>query len=413
MSLAILAACAPGEIRVAVTSQSTLIDYALWRPGLPDGVGDLHRGRITARVPAMAGAFVALDGPDGFLPDTEGAAGATVGTVLGVRITRAAQGGKGPRLSGMLDAADRALLAGGTLIADGLLGGSVIAGGSIARGSIADGSITGGSITGGSISHGPPALIRRGPGPLVRLAALYPDAPVLLDDAGLAATLRPLLGTRLTLVRAAFDAQLEGRIEALADPLVDLPGGARLAIYPTPALTSIDVDAGAATAARADKGPAQFAFNRTILPALAAEIRLRNLSGAILVDLAGLPARRRAALGPALAAALADDPLRPRLLGFTRLGLAEIVRPRIHPPLHESLAGPHAAGLVALRQAALEIAANPSRALALRAAPPVVGALQADPVALDDLARRAGRRLVLRADPALAATAWVLEAVAT
>lgn len=398
MSLAILAACAPGEIRVAVTSQSTLIDYALWRPGLPDGVGDLHRGRITARVPAMAGAFVALDGPDGFLPDTEGAAGATVGTVLGVRITRAAQGGKGPRLSGMLDAADRALLAGGAQIAHGVMGGGVIAGG---------------SITGGSISHGPPALIRRGPGPLVRLAALYPDAPVLLDDAGLAATLRPLLGTRLTLVRAAFDAQLEGRIEALADPLVDLPGGARLAIYPTPALTSIDVDAGAATAARADKGPAQFAFNRTILPALAAEIRLRNLSGAILVDLAGLPARRRAALGPALAAALADDPLRPRLLGFTRLGLAEIVRPRIHPPLHESLAGPHAAGLVALRQAALEIAANPSRALALRAAPPVVGALQADPVALDDLARRAGRRLVLRADPALAATAWVLEAVAT
>jgi len=403
MSLAILAACAPGEIRVAVTSQSTLIDYALWRPGLPDGVGDLHRGRITARVPAMAGAFVALDGPDGFLPDTEGAAGATVGTVLGVRITRAAQGGKGPRLSGMLDAADRALLAGGAQIAHGVMRGGVIAGGSI----------TGGSITGGSISHGPPALIRRGPGPLVRLAALYPDAPVLLDDAGLAATLRPLLGTRLTLVRAAFDAQLEGRIEALADPLVDLPGGARLAIYPTPALTSIDVDAGAATAARADKGPAQFAFNRTILPALAAEIRLRNLSGAILVDLAGLPARRRAALGPALAAALADDPLRPRLLGFTRLGLAEIVRPRIHPPLHESLAGPHAAGLVALRQAALEIAANPSRALALRAAPPVVGALQADPVALDDLARRAGRRLVLRADPALAATAWVLEAVAT
>jgi len=398
MSLAILAACAPGEIRVAVTSQSTLIDYALWRPGLPDGVGDLHRGRITARVPAMAGAFVALDGPDGFLPDTEGAAGATVGTVLGVRITRAAQGGKGPRLSGMLDAADRALLAGGAQIAHGVMGGGVIAGG---------------SITGGSISHGPPALIRRGPGPLVRLAALYPDAPVLLDDAGLAATLRPLLGTRLTLVRAAFDAQLEGRIEALADPLVDLPGGARLAIYPTPALTSIDVDAGAATAARADKGPAQLAFNRTILPALAAEIRLRNLSGAILVDLAGLPARRRAALGPALAAALADDPLRPRLLGFTRLGLAEIVRPRIHPPLHESLAGPHAAGLVALRQAALEIAANPSRALALRAAPPVVGALQADPVALDDLARRAGRRLVLRADPALAATAWVLEAVAT
>ena len=153
-------------------------------------------------------------------------------------------------------------------------------------------------------------------------------------------------------------------------------------------------------------------MNRAILPAVAAEIRLRNLSGAILVDLAGLPARRRAALGPDLAAALAEDPLRPRLLGFTRLGLAEIVRPRIHPPLHECLAGPHAAGLAALRRAASEVAANPGRALALRAAPAVVAALQADPLALDDLARRAGRKLVLRADPALAAASWVLEVVA-
>ena len=78
-------------------------------------------------------------------------------------------------------------------------------------------------------------------------------------------------------------------------------------------------------------------MNRALLPALARQIRLRNLSGAILVDLAGLPARRRAALGPALAEALADDPARPRLLGFTALGLAEIVRPRVHPPLHELL----------------------------------------------------------------------------
>ncbi len=370
MSVAILAACAPGEVRIAVTSDATLIDFALWRPGLPDGVGDLHRGRIAARVPAMAGAFVALDGADGFLPDTEGAAGATVGSVLGVRITRAAQGGKGPRLSAKLDAADRALIGGG-----------------------------------------PPALIRRGAGPLLRLAALYPDAPVRLDDAGLAATLRPLLGGRLTLVRAAFDAELEGRIAALADPVVELPGGARLSIHPTPALTAIDVDAGATTAVRAGKAAAQLALNRALLPALAAEIRLRNLSGAILVDLAGLPARGRAALAPDLEAALAEDPLRPRLLGFTRLGLAEIVRPRVHPPLHENLAGPHAAGLAALRQAASEIAANPGRALALRAAPSVVAALAADPVALDELARRAGRPLKLRADPSLPAAAWVLEAV--
>ena len=144
-------------------------------------------------------------------------------------------------------------------------------------------------------------------------------------------------------------------------PLVDLPGGARLAIHPTPALVAIDVDAGGATAGQRGKAASHLALNRAVLPALAQQIRLRNLSGAILVDLAGLPPRRRASLGPALAAALADDPLRPRLLGFTALGLAEIVRPRIHPPLHELLAGPHAAGLAALRRIAAEIAATPHR----------------------------------------------------
>ncbi len=372
MTLAIRAACSPGEVRIAVTRDGTLLDFALWRPGQPDGVGDLHRGRIIARVPAMAGAFVALDGADGFLPDTDGAAGATAGAILGVRITRAAQGGKGARLTAALDTAEQAL-----------------------------------------IGNGPPALIRRGPGELVRLAALHPDAPVLVDDAHLATTLRPALGARLSVVGTAFDADLAARVAALADPVVDLPGGARLSIHPTPALTAIDVDAGAATAVRVAKEAAQLALNRAILPALATEIRLRNLSGAILVDLAGLPARRRAVLGPDLANALAADPLHPRLLGFTRLGLAEIVRPRIHPPLHELLAGPHAAGLAALRQAATDIAADPARPLALRAAPPVVAALQADPVALDDLARRAGRKLKLRADPSLPANAWLLEPISS
>jgi Ribonuclease G/E len=150
--------------------------------------------------------------------------------------------------------------------------------------------------------------------------------------------------------------------------------------------------------------------NRAAIPALARQIRLRNLSGAILVDFAGMPARRRGALGPALAAALADDPLHPRLLGFTALGLAEIVRPRVHPPLHELLTGPHAAGLAALRAIAAEYAAAPHRWPTLRASAAVVAALQADGEALADLARRAGRPLVLRADPALHAAEWIIEA---
>jgi Ribonuclease G/E len=368
MSVIIRAAWSPGEVRIGVTNGDALIDFAIWRPGRPDGVEDLHRGRVTVRVPAMAGAFVALDGGDGFLPDTEGAAGATSGDLLGVRITRAAQGGKGPRLTAALNATEQAL-----------------------------------------VGRGPPALVRRGPGALLRLAAQYADAAVLVDDAGLAATMRPVLGTRLTIVRAAFDAELAARIDALADRVVELVGGARLSIHPTPALTAIDVDAGANTASGSPKAAAQRALNRAILPALAAEIRLRNLSGAILVDFAGLSARRRDALAPELTAALASDPMRPRLLGFTRLGLAEIVRPRVHPPLHELLSGPHAAGLAALRRALAELAASPGQSLSLHAAPAIVTALETDKVALDAFACRTGSRLKLHAEPAFTATTWTLQ----
>jgi len=362
VSTRILVASSPGEIRVAAMREQELLDYAIWRPGAPDGVGDLHRGRVIARVPAMAGCFVALDGAEGFLPDSQGGAKATAGDTLGVHITRAAQGGKGPRLSARLQAADLALA-----------------------------------------GAGPPILLRRGPGGVERLARLHPDAAIVVDDAALAATLRASFGDRVSVAHPTFDDAVETEIEALARSTVELPGGGRLRIHPTPALVAIDLDAGAAAAERRDKAAAQTGFNRAALPVLARQIRLRNLSGAILVDFAGLSVRRRAALEPDLAAALARDPVRPRLLGFTTLGLAEVLRPRVHPPLHELLDGPHAIGLAALRRIAADLAARPDQLPALRAAPTIVAALQADPVALRNLAHRAGRPLMLRSDPTMEA----------
>ncbi|HEY1932459.1 MAG TPA: ribonuclease E/G [Acetobacteraceae bacterium] len=399
----ILASCSPGEVRVAVVRDGALLDYAIWRPGAPDGVGDLYRGRVTARMPALAGSFVALDGTDGFLPDSEGGKDATEGTILGVRVTRAPQGGKGPRLTARLTPEELEL-----------------------------------------VGAGAAALIRRGPGALAELAGRFPQAAIEVDDAALAAGIRvppPLEGggkgegcvqpqelgrghpspwppptrgggkwRRLAVVARAFDDAVETQVDALGEAVVALPGGGRLSIHPTPALTAIDMDLGGLVAAGRTKTEHHMASNRALFPALARQIRLRNLSGAILVDLGGLPARRRAALGPAIAEALADDPLRPRFLGFTALGLAEIVRPRVHPPLQEMLAGPHAAGLAALRRLAAEIAAQPGRMPVLRASPAVVHALEEDAVARQDLARRAGRALILRADPSLPTTGWALEA---
>ena len=242
------------------------------------------------------------------------------------------------------------------------------------------------------------------PNVVLRFASVHPG-PVIVDDPGLFAALRPALGDRLTL-GTAWDDDLHSSVAALSGRVVALPGGLRAWIEPTAALVAIDVDMAAATSGRDAKVLRQEAANRAALPALARQIRLRNLSGAILVDLAGMPLRRRVALADAVRAALAPDPAKPRLLGFTQGGLAEIHRPRSHAPLHEVLAGPHAAGLAALRAIAAADPANPPQ---LRAAPDVVSALEADPVALPALANRLGRPLVVRSDPALAPGATIIE----
>jgi hypothetical protein len=362
VTVSIRVATSPGEARIAVVEDNRLVDFSLWRFGTPDGVGDVHRGRVIAHVPAMAGAFVALADAEGFLPDSEGAKGLTAGTILTVRITRAAQGRKGPRVT----ARDCDSAAGG-----------------------------------------PVGLVGRGPDPVARFAVRYPDAAVLVDDAGVAAGLR--LGDRVSVTSSVWEDDVAEAIDALSDPVVVLPGGASLSIWPTPALVAIDVDAGGALTGAGGARSRHEALNRSVVPALAEHIRLRNLSGGIVVDLAGLSPRKRAGLGPDFVTALASDPLRPRFLGFTALGLAEIVRSRVHPPLHELLAGPLAAGLMALRAVMAAFGRDPRGMPAVRAHPAVVSALQGDAAALADLARRTGRGVTLRSDPSLPATAWVLE----
>ncbi len=230
MTVRVLAACSPGEVRVAVMRGDALLDNAIWRPGMPDGVGDLHRGRVIARVAAMAGSFLALDGTEGFLPDSQGGAGLAQGDIVSVRVTRAAQGGKGPRLTARL-APDEV----------------------------------------------PPA---RGPGALLELARAHPDAPVLIDDSAVAARLKPVLGDRVEIVARAFEDDVEEQVQALAQPDVDLRNGTRLHIHPTPGLVAIDVDAGGAVAARQGKAASHLAANLAVVPVLARQIRLRNLSGA-------------------------------------------------------------------------------------------------------------------------------------
>lgn len=360
----------PGEVRTALLLDGVLAEAWIERPARPDGVGDLHRGRVSAVAPAMAGAFVALAGGEtGFLPESEAspnrrpiADAVNEGMILPLRVMRAAQGGKGPRLTTRLTPDQAARIA--------------------------------------AAPEGAPRLVARGPDAPLRLAARHAAAPVEVDSAALAARLRGPLGARVRLLaEAAFDDSLEAEFDLLAGPEVPLHGGGRLLIHPTPALTAIDMDAGSAAGARGAHAVAT--LNRDALPELARQIRLRNLAGAILVDFAGLSPKRRAALEDPLRAALAPD-RHARLVGFTGLGLAEIVRDRIHPPLHEVLGWPPSPltrGLAALRQAVRDAAARPACRFALRATPAVIAALESLPGALDEVAAQAGAPLRLHADP--------------
>ena len=350
--ITIHAACSPGEIRAAAMQNGALIDYAIHRPGAPNNVGDRIRARVLTHIPAMAGAFLALPGgTEGFLPDSQAPPNLHTGAAITVLITRAAIGGKGPRLSARTP----------------------------------------------QEPPGPPALLTPGPGAIARLVALHPAAQVTVDD--------PAAATPgATILPHAWDDEIETQIEALSAPSIDLPGNITAHIHPTPALVAIDLDASPGNTN--SKPTAQREANRAAIPALAHAIRLRNLSGAIVIDLAGMAIKARASLTPDLTQALARDPLNPRFLGFTALGLAEILRPRIYPPLHELLAGPHAAALAALRKLAR---ADPATAHTLHTTPEIARALDEDPHARADLARRTGRPLMLRADPALPPGRWKLE----
>jgi hypothetical protein len=304
----------------------------------------------------MAGAFVALPAgsADGFLPDTAGAAGLPEGSPLALRVIRGAQGGKGPRVARLEAAAE-----------------------------------------------GPPRLLGRGPGAIERLAALHPEAAILVDRPGLSAGLPAEFRLRMT-VGLGDEAQHAAEIwAALAEAEVHLPGGGRFSITPTPALVAIDADATSLTGERRSKKDAQLALNRRLIPAIARHIRLRHLSGAIVIDLAGLPQRQRPLLTEAFQAALANDPQKPRFLGFTGLGLAEIQRSRTHPPLHELLQGAYAEALAGLASLARAMVERPGESHALALSPALLGAIEGDTTARDQFRDRTGNYPALYADNAI------------
>jgi ribonuclease G len=161
---------------------------------------------------------------------------------------------------------------------------------------------------------------------------------VILDDRMMARALQDEMDRTAEKIRVrwhngpmpAFDIDdVAGQIDtALAERIV-LGSGIEVLFEPGETLCAVDVDSATAGGrqGRAPRRPIE--VNLEAAPAVAQQLRLRNIAGAVVIDFVTMrSAYDRDKVQAALAEALADDPVPTQLYGFTRLGHFELTRAR-------------------------------------------------------------------------------------
>ena len=131
------------------------------------------------------------------------------------------------------------------------------------------------------------------------------------------------------------------RLAEATDKTVFLKSGGSLVIEHTEALHVIDVNTGKSDGSRkkgADKEKEILKLNLEAAGEAARQIRLRNLSGIIVIDFINMRERaHETLLMEHLKGLLAKDPVETKLIDMTKLGLVEITRKKIERPLWESM----------------------------------------------------------------------------
>lgn len=129
--------------------------------------------------------------------------------------------------------------------------------------------------------------------------------------------------------------RLGERIKEALCERVWLKSGGYLVIEPTESLTAIDVNTGKYTG-KSEAEETFFKINLEAANMIALQLRLRNLSGMILVDFINMKERERnEQLLEKLRAYTADDPVHTSVIDMTPLGLVEITRKKIRKSLKE------------------------------------------------------------------------------
>ena len=131
---------------------------------------------------------------------------------------------------------------------------------------------------------------------------------------------------------------LKTKINELLGKNVWLKSGAYLVIEPTEALTVIDVNTGKFIKKASDTDETFFQVNAEAAKECARQLRLRNISGMVMIDFINMKsAEKREALLQLLRAESARDEVQTDVIDYTALGLVEVTRKRIDRPLREVL----------------------------------------------------------------------------
>lgn len=216
---------------------------------------------------------------------------------------------------------------------------------------------------------------------------------------------------------------VEGQIDAMHSPVVQLRSGGYIVINPTEALVSIDVNSGRSTRERNIEETA-YKTNLEAADEVARQLRLRDLAGLIVIDFIDMEDdRHNKAVEHRLKEAMRQDRARIQIGRISAFGLLELSRQRLRPSLMEThfetcahcggLGMTRTTGSAALsvlraieeegiRKRASEVTVHVATAMALYL-------LNQKRDALADIERRYGVRVLIEADDSLIPPAHRIE----
>lgn len=167
------------------------------------------------------------------------------------------------------------------------------------------------------------------------------DMAVYEKIISLAETEAPQLRTKVELYSRDYDMfeyyRIQSAIKEALSRKVWLKSGAYLVFDKTEALTAIDVNSGKFVGKK-DPEETAFSINLEAAKTIARQIRLRNLSGIIIIDFIDMKQNEhKEQVVRALKNHVKNDKIKTAVLGMTRLGLVEMTRKKVKNPLSASV----------------------------------------------------------------------------